>query len=175
MIVYKGRLLKKSSNQKSKLILSTLVTTWLSSSAFHLRPTLVAIDSESRRAFVLARPTRASRARELPQELGSWFCPLKSLNLWLQSGTAFREIARRQAGAQTWTQTWTQPSDQRVAKVLQPSKSQHKLCGVWILFRSVTGTKLEPSEVTFRRLMPHCPAAALVFLHPLNLLPQNYQ
>ena len=51
MNVYKGRLLKKSSNRKSKLVLSTLVTTWLSNIAFHLRPiwlqTLVAIDSES--------------------------------------------------------------------------------------------------------------------------------
>ena len=52
MIVYKGRLLKKSSlaNQKLKLIQSTLVTTWLSNIAFHLLPiwlqTLVAIDSE---------------------------------------------------------------------------------------------------------------------------------
>ena len=52
MNVYKGRLLKKSSNRKSKLVLSTLVTTWLSNIAFHLRPiwlqTLVVIDSESR-------------------------------------------------------------------------------------------------------------------------------
>ena len=52
MLVYKGRLLKKSSNQKSKLVLSMLVTTWLSNIAFHLRSiwlqTLVAIDSESR-------------------------------------------------------------------------------------------------------------------------------
>ena len=51
MNVYKGRLLKKSSNRKSKLVLSTLVTTWLSNIAFHLRliwlQTLVAIDSES--------------------------------------------------------------------------------------------------------------------------------
>ena len=51
MNVYKGRLLKKSSNRKLKLVLSTLVTTWLSNIAFHLRPiwlqTLVAIDSES--------------------------------------------------------------------------------------------------------------------------------
>ena len=51
MNVYKGRLLKKSSNQKLKLVLSTLVTTWLSNIAFHLLPiwpqTLVAIDSES--------------------------------------------------------------------------------------------------------------------------------
>ena len=47
----KGRLLKKSSNRKSKLILSTLVTKLLSNITFHLRliwlQTLVAIDSES--------------------------------------------------------------------------------------------------------------------------------
>ena len=52
MNVYKGRLLKKSSNRKLKHVLSTLVTTWLSNIAFHLRPiwlqTLVAIDSELR-------------------------------------------------------------------------------------------------------------------------------
>ena len=52
MNVYKGRLPKKSSHWKSKLVLSTLVTTWLSNIALHLRPiwlqTLVAIDSESR-------------------------------------------------------------------------------------------------------------------------------
>ena len=42
---------KISSNRKSKLVLSRLVTTWLSNIAFHLRPiwlqTLVVIDSES--------------------------------------------------------------------------------------------------------------------------------
>ena len=52
MNVYKGRLLKKSSNRKLKLVLSTLVTTWLSNIAFHLQliwlETLVAIDLESR-------------------------------------------------------------------------------------------------------------------------------
>ena len=50
MNVYKGRLLKKSSNRKLKLVLSTLVTTWPLNIAFHLRPiwlqTLVAINSE---------------------------------------------------------------------------------------------------------------------------------
>ena len=44
--------LKKSSNRKSKLVLSTLVTPWLSNIAFHLRPiwlqSLVAIHSELR-------------------------------------------------------------------------------------------------------------------------------
>ena len=52
MNVYKGRLLKKSSNRKSKLVLSTLVTAWLWNIAFHLQPiwlqTLVAINSELR-------------------------------------------------------------------------------------------------------------------------------
>ena len=50
-IVYKGRLLKKSSNRKAKLVLLTLVTTWLSNIAFHVLPiwlkNLVVIDSES--------------------------------------------------------------------------------------------------------------------------------
>ena len=55
MIVYKGKLLQKSSNKKLKLVLSTLVTvttvTWLSNIAFRLLQiglqTLVAINSES--------------------------------------------------------------------------------------------------------------------------------
>ena len=51
MIVYKRRLLKKSSNRKSKCFLSTLLITWLANIKFHLRPIwlqiLVAIDSES--------------------------------------------------------------------------------------------------------------------------------
>ena len=50
MNVYKGRLLKKSSNRKWKLVLSTLVTTWLPNIAFLLQPiwlqTLVAIHSD---------------------------------------------------------------------------------------------------------------------------------
>ena len=54
--------------------------------------------------FVLASLTSPSSAGEGQQELGSWFCPL---NLQLPSGTALGEIARWQAGAQTWTQTWT--------------------------------------------------------------------
>ena len=68
-----------------------------------------------RPVFVLVYQTRASRVRELPQELGRWFCPL---NLRLPSGTAFGEITRWLAGAQTWTQIWTLPPNQRVVKVL---------------------------------------------------------
>ena len=52
MIVYKGRLLKKSSNRKSQLVLSTLLTTWMLNVAFHFRPiwlqTLAVIDSQLR-------------------------------------------------------------------------------------------------------------------------------
>ena len=50
MILYKGRLLKKSSNRRSKLVLSILVSTSNSRIAFHLQPiwlqALVDIDSE---------------------------------------------------------------------------------------------------------------------------------
>ena len=99
---------------------------------------------------MVARPTRPSCACAQLQELGRWFCPL---NLRLLSGTAFGEIARWSAGAQTWTQTWTLPPDQRVVKILSPQKSQHELCGVWVLFKSVPDAKFEPSEVTFLRLM----------------------
>ena len=69
--------------------------------------------TRKRPVFVLARPTHASRAGERPQELGRWFFPL---SLWLSSGTAFGEIARWPAGAQTWAQTWTLPPDQRVVR-----------------------------------------------------------
>ena len=48
---YKGRLLKKISNRKLKLVLPTLVTIWLSNIALHLRKiwlqTLVAVDTAS--------------------------------------------------------------------------------------------------------------------------------
>ena len=112
---------------------------------------MTAADSET--PCVCASPTTwASRTGELPQELCLWFCPL---NPRLPSATAFEEIARWQAGPQTWTQTWTLQPDQGVAKVILPPKSQHKLCGIWILFKSVSEAKFEPSEVTFLRLMPH--------------------
>ena len=73
--------------------------------------------SRKRPVFVLAGPTRPISAVEQPQELGRWYCPL---NLQFRSGTAFEEIARWQAGAQTWTQPWTLQPDQRVVKILSP-------------------------------------------------------
>ena len=83
-----------------------------------------------RAVFVLAWLTCPSSARERPQELGQWFCPL---NLWSPSGTALGDIVRCPAGAQTWTQTWTLQPGQQVVKVFSPLKSQYKHCGVWIL------------------------------------------
>ena len=51
---------QKSSNKKLELVLSTLVTTWLSNITFHLRliwlQTLVAIDSESRQTSSFCVP-----------------------------------------------------------------------------------------------------------------------
>ena len=35
-----------------------------------------------------------------------------------------------------------------------PQKPQHKLCKVWIIFKSVTDTEFEPSVVKFLMLMP---------------------
>ena len=94
-------------------------------------------------ALCLCSPVRP--AQVVPgaaQELGRWFCPL---NLRLPSGTAFGEIARWPAGAQTWTQTWTLPPDQLVVtwKVLSPPKPQQNLwslnsfevrywCQIWV-------------------------------------------
>ena len=105
-------------------------------------------------------PTRPRSAGELPQEPGSWFC---TLNPRLPSGTALEEIARWPTGAQTWTQTWTLPPDQRGVKIFSPPKSQHKLCGVWIPFQSVTDSKFELSKVTVRFLilMPQTGARSL--------------
>ena len=67
MHVYKDRLLEKSSNRKSKLVLTTLATGWLSIIAFHLSQiwleTLVAIDSESRLTLFpsfCAQPTQVA-------------------------------------------------------------------------------------------------------------------
>ena len=40
------------------------------------------------------------------------------------------------------------------------SMSQHKLCGIWILFKSVNDAKFVPSEVTFLRRMPSSASTA---------------
>ena len=90
------------------------------------RPAATAADSETPCVCACpSDPRKQSRSLgELPQELGRWYCPSNSR---LLSGTAFGEIARWPAGAQTWTQTWTLPPHQRIGKVLSPPKSQHKL------------------------------------------------
>ena len=104
----------------------------------------------------LSDPRKHSR-RAPPRAFSAWPLILPSKpsitsgfrnNLWRDCSSA-----RWQAGAQTWTQTWTLPPDQRVVKVLWPPKSQDKLYGVWILFKSFDA-KFEPSEVRFLRLMP---------------------
>ena len=68
MNVYKGRLLKKSSIPKLKLVLSTLVTTCLSNIAIDLRliwlQTLVAIDLESRQTLFPSFCVSPSKAAE---------------------------------------------------------------------------------------------------------------
>ena len=105
--------------------------------------------TRKRPVFVLACPTRPSSAGERPEEL----CKA----LWARlPATAFGEIARWSAGAQTWTQTRTLPPDQRVVSVLSPPISQHKQfpSRVWIHFLSVTDAKFEPNEVRFLMLMP---------------------
>ena len=120
-----------------KALKSCLLLNWVSIArvvACFLQASLLACrcpqrlpQTRKRPVFVLARPTRASRARERTKELGRWFC---ALNLRLPSGAAFGEIARWPAVAQTWAQTWSLPPGQRVVKVLPPLKSQHKMCGV---------------------------------------------
>ena len=98
----------------------TLELSWYCKSGSMLsssEPAVTATNCET--PCVCACQTRASRAWALPQELGHWFCPL---NLWLSSGTAFREVARWQAGAWNWAQTWTLPPDQVVVKCSEAPK-----------------------------------------------------
>ena len=75
MIVYKDKLLKKSSNRKQKLVLSTLVTTWLSNITFHLRQTrlqtLVGIDSDSCQTSF---PSICAPLSDLSRLLLPWQC-----------------------------------------------------------------------------------------------------
>ena len=93
MNVYKGRLLKKSSNRKSKLVLSTLVTTWLSNIAFHLRPiwlqTLAEIDSEScQRSFqsFCAQPSEVAVLLDLNLSRRPFLRQVVDLDLLLCTG-----------------------------------------------------------------------------------------
>ena len=97
MNVCKGRLLKKSSNWKSRLILSTLVTTWLSNLAFHLRliwlQILVAIDSASLLTSLPSFCTQPSEVAELSALFYSYLskCPFLRhvVNSDLLLGTGF--------------------------------------------------------------------------------------
>ena len=63
--------------------IARVVACFLQASLSRLPPT------RKRPVFVLAHQTRASRARERPQELSRWFCPL---NLRLPSGTASERL-----------------------------------------------------------------------------------
>ena len=87
MNVYQGRLLKKSSNQKLKLILSTLVTRWLFNITFHLLPfwlqTLVLIDSELRLTLF---PSFCAPPFEVAALFdGVWGGALSSVRSWIQT------------------------------------------------------------------------------------------
>ena len=62
--------------------------------------------------------------------------------------------ARWPAGDQTWTQTRTLQSDQRDVKVFSPTKSQNKLCRIWILFRSVGDAELRQAINYFNSYTP---------------------
>ena len=119
------------------------------------RPVATRNLSRKHRVFVLARPTRAmcSPVQPAHAEQESSSKSLASWQLILPSKPSM-VFWNRQAGAQTFTQTWTLTPDQRVVKVLSPPKSQHKLWGVWSLFKSFTDAKFEPSEVKFLMLMP---------------------
>ena len=91
MIVYESRLLKKSSNcsEKLKLVLSRLVTTWLSNITFHLLliwlQTLVVIDSESH----LTAPDVCCHLKLLCCSIWTWADSLSSDRL----GCLFRSAA----------------------------------------------------------------------------------
>ena len=117
------------------------------------RPAATAANQGKRPVFVLARPTHASRAWEWPQELGRWFRPL---NRRLHYETAFGEIARWQARAQTWTQTWTVQPNQRVVRFY--SLRNHSInCAEFEVFSSpLLMPYLSQAKNFSKAHAPHC-------------------
>ena len=117
MIVYKDELLKKSSNRKSKLVLSTLVTTWLSNIAFHLRPILleylVAIDSESRlkllHAAIWSRFAVQFESEHMPlSRTGRQFRPAALHRIWFGTSNFVQIVPMSYSYSETnyWSQDW---------------------------------------------------------------------
>ena len=74
------------------------------------------------------------------------FIPMSYFYMTLSCGIALWSDCQSTGRAWTWTQTWTLPPDHLVVKVLSALKSQNKLCGVWILVRSVENAKIEDSS-----------------------------
>ena len=74
------------------------------------------------------------------------FIPMSYFYMTLSCGIALWSDCQSTGWAWTWTQTWTLPPDHLVVKVLSALKSQNKLCGVWILVRSVENAKIEDSS-----------------------------
>ena len=129
MIVYKGRLLIKSSNPKSKLVLSRLVITC------HLRPfwlqTLVAINAfpqaslswpqplqQTQNVFVLASPTHWSSAGKLPQE--TWLVTTQNIRCAQPTKTLLAAATARIDGrtaAATAATSW-----RHYARQMRPTK-----------------------------------------------------
>ena len=112
------------------------------------RPAATAADSETPCFCACPSYSRKQSRRAAPR---AWplILPSKPSELRLPSGTAFGEITRWPARAQTRTQTWTLPPDSDQLR-------NHSINCVEfeIFFKSVTDAKFEPSEVTFLRLMP---------------------
>ena len=138
MNVYKGRLLKISSNWKLKLVLSTLVTTRLPNIAFHLQPiclqTLVAINSEIRiriTSDIVFQLLHATIKSLCAVRFKSEQTPLPQTGHWFRSA-ALHRIQFRTCGfvpyhsfdmghekSFTWENSWKQWSTVRVE--IQPS------------------------------------------------------
>ena len=116
-------------------------------------PALTAVVSET--PCVCARlsnpPNQCQRAAPRAWPLISPSKP--SITFW-NSLRSDCQMTGRGSNLDSKSQTWTLCPDQQVVKFLLPPKSQHKLCGFWILFKSVTDAKFEPSKLTFLRLMP---------------------
>ena len=123
MIVYKNKLLKKSSNWKSKLVLSTRLPP--------TRKPVLCLCSPVRLAQAV--PERCPKNLAIDFAFKSFDCLQDQIREWLPDDRHWS------AGAWTWTLTWTLPPHQRVVEVLsalKPQKKFNKLCGVWNLFRT---------------------------------------
>ena len=101
--------------------------------------------------FLLTRQSRPGGVPERGSKSSAIdFCSQK---LRLSSGIAFGVIPKWPAEDVIQTQTWSLSPDQRAVKILSAPKSLNKLCGVWIIFRSVEDAEIEASSESIPTLI----------------------